>query len=80
MDPKGRPKGAKRGPKDAWITPRIVQVDILAKVLSLQNYKRNQLEKNISGHWDRLLAQDFDVRLAGRSFNQIGHIWKIPGS
>jgi len=44
----------------------ILQVDILAKVLSFPELpKKSAREKNISGHWDRLLAQIFDARLVG---------------
>ena len=35
-----------------------------AKVLSFQEYQRNHLEQ-ISGHWDRFLAQNFNARLDG---------------
>ncbi len=41
-------------------------VDILAKVLSLQELpKKSASAKNISGHCNRLLARNADARLAG---------------
>ena len=47
------------------VTPRIFQVDILAKVLSSQELpKKSSLEKRW-GNAARLFAQNFDARLAG---------------
>ncbi len=48
------------------VTPRILQVDILAKVLSSQELpKKSSFLKKMWGNAARLFAENFDARLAG---------------
>ena len=54
-DGQGEPKGPKGRP---GITPRIVQVDILAKLLSSRNYIRIKLRKKMGSHAAHLFCTE----------------------